>query len=236
MPAADRALGIDLVEIDLAAKRFEDRPAEDLLAWAAEQFGSRMVLTCSWQKQSSILVHLLAQVAPETRIVEVDTGLLFDESHDTRRQLAERYGIEVETIRPVQTLAEQAAEHGARLWERDSDLCCSLRKVKPFEIALKGAEAWVSGVRRDQSATRRGIRKVQLDEKRGVVKIQPLADWTDRDCWRFIVEHAIPYNALHDRNYPSVGCTPCTRAVRPGEDERAGRWAGTGKTECGLHG
>ena len=107
--------------------------------------------------------------------------------------------------------------------------------MKPFEVALKGAEAWVSGVRRDQSATRRGIRKVQLDEKRGVVKIQPLADWTDRDCWRFIVEHAIPYNALHDRNYPSVGCTPCTRAVRPGEDERAGRWAGTGKTECGLH-
>jgi len=223
-------------EIDALAERFESQPASELIAWAGEQWGERLVLTCSWQKQSSILVHLVAQHAPRTRIVEIDTGLLYAETHATRARLVERYGIEVETIRPQRTVEEQALAEGDRLWERDPDRCCGLRKVAPFEQALAGAGGWLSGVRREQSAARRDIRKVALDAKRGVVKLQPLADWTDRECWSFVVSHRIPYHALHDTGYPSIGCMPCTRQVVAGEDERGGRWAGSGKSECGLHG
>jgi phosphoadenosine phosphosulfate reductase len=223
-------------EVEALAAELEPLSAEAILAWAAERFGERLVLTCSWQKQSSILVHLAASVAPGMRIVELNTGLLFTEALDTRDRLVERYGLEVETIRPELTLGEQERLHGKALWERDPDACCGLRKVAPLERALAGMEAWVTGIRRSQSATRARLRKLELDERRGVVKVLPLADWSDKDCWRFIHEHGIPYNELHDRDFPSIGCAPCTRAVRPGESERAGRWAGRAKSECGLHG
>jgi phosphoadenosine phosphosulfate reductase len=223
-------------EVVLLASRFEDAPAEDLIAWAADAFGDRLVLTCSWQKQSSILFHLFAEIAPDVRIVELDTGLLFPEAYETRDRLIARYGLEVETIRPALSVAEQAEHYGDRLWERDSDRCCAMRKVAPLEQALIGMDSWVTGIRRSQSATRAAAKKVQLDERRGVVKVQPLVDWSDADCWRFIVDNQIPYNPLHDQGFPSIGCRPCTRQVHAGEEERAGRWAGTGKTECGLHG
>jgi phosphoadenosine phosphosulfate reductase len=222
-------------EIDDLADRLEPMNAEDVLRLAVERYAGRIVLTCSWQKQSSILVHMLSEIAPETRIVELDTGLLFPETYDTRDRLIERYGLTVERVLPEQSVAEQAAAHGARLWEREPDRCCGLRKVAPLERALEGMDAWITGIRRSQSATRAGARKLQLDARRGVVKVQPLVDWSDEDCWRFIMRHRIPYNPLHDQGYPSVGCVPCTRAVTAGEDDRAGRWAGTGKTECGLH-
>jgi phosphoadenosine phosphosulfate reductase len=222
-------------EIDDLADRLEPMNAEDVLRLAVERYAGRIVLTCSWQKQSSILVHMLSEIAPETRIVELDTGLLFPETYDTRDRLIERYGLTVERVLPEQSVAEQAAAHGARLWEREPDRCCGLRKVAPLERALEGMDAWITGIRRSQSATRAGARKLQLDARRGVVKVQPLVDWSDEDCWRFIMRHRVPYNPLHDQGYPSVGCVPCTRAVTAGEDDRAGRWAGTGKTECGLH-
>jgi phosphoadenosine phosphosulfate reductase len=224
-----------LADIDDLADRLEPMAAEDVLRLAVDRYAPRIVLTCSWQKQSSILVHMLSEVAPETRIVELDTGLLFPETYDTRARLIERYGLTVERVLPEQTVAEQAAAHGPRLWEREPDRCCGLRKVAPLERALVGMDAWITGIRRSQSATRAGARKLQLDVRRGVVKVQPLVDWSDEDCWRFIMRHRIPYNPLHDQGYPSVGCVPCTRAVTAGDDERAGRWAGTGKTECGLH-
>jgi phosphoadenosine phosphosulfate reductase len=222
-------------EIDDLADRLEPMNAEDVLRLAVERYAGRIVLTCSWQKQSSILVHMLSEIAPETRIVELDTGLLFPETYDTRDRLIERYGLTVERVLPEQSVAEQAAAHGARLWEREPDRCCGLRKVAPLERALEGMDAWITGIRRSQSATRAGARKLQLDARRGVVKVQPLVDWSDEDCWRFIMRHRVPYNPLHDQGYPSVVCVPCTRAVTAGEDDRAGRWAGTGKTECGLH-
>jgi phosphoadenosine phosphosulfate reductase len=224
-----------LADIDDLADRLEPMAAEDVLRLAVDRYAPRIVLTCSWQKQSSILVHMLSEVAPETRIVELDTGLLFPETYDTRARLIERYGLAVERVLPEQTVAEQATAHGPRLWEREPDRCCGLRKVAPLGRALVGMDAWITGIRRSQSATRAGARKLQLDVRRGVVKVQPLVDWSDEDCWRFIMRHRIPYNPLHDQGYPSVGCVPCTRAVTAGEDERAGRWAGTGKTECGLH-
>jgi phosphoadenosine phosphosulfate reductase len=219
------------------ADEFESRPAEDLLRWTAERFGERAVLTCSWQKQSSVLVHMLSEVAPSLRVVEFDTGLLFPETYETRRRLIDRYPVRFERIEPELTVEGQAAAHGDRLWERDPDACCGIRKVAPLEQALRGMDAWITGIRREQSTTRENARKIEVDDRRGVVKVQPLADWTSRDVWRYIWRHGIPYNTLHDHGYPSIGCVPCTTSVNGTHaDERAGRWRGTGKIECGLHG
>ncbi len=230
-------LPISAAEAEGLADEFESRPAEDVLRWTAERFGPRAVLTCSWQKQSSVLVHMLSEVAPQMRVVEFDTGLLFPETYETREQLIARYPIKFERIEPELTVAQQAEAHGDRLWERDPDSCCGMRKVAPLEQALRGMDAWVTGIRRDQSTTRENARKIEVDERRGVVKVQPLADWTSRDVWRYIWRHGIPYNPLHDHGYPSIGCVPCTASVSGAQsDERAGRWRGTGKIECGLHG
>jgi phosphoadenosine phosphosulfate reductase len=220
-------------EIAQLAEEFESRPAEDVLAWAADRFGGRIVLTCSWQRQSSVLVHMLSELDVEMRIVELDTGLLFPETYQTRDRLVAKYGIEVERITPRQTVDEQATSEGPTLWTRDADRCCFLRKVEPFQRALAGMDAWVTGIRRDQSPSRAAARKLEWDASRGLVKVQPLVDWTDEDVQGYIYARDIPYNPLHDRGFPSIGCIPCTRAV--GEGGRSGRWAGSRKTECGLH-
>jgi phosphoadenosine phosphosulfate reductase len=219
----------------ILADEMEGRPAEDVLAWAADRFAGRIVLTCSWQMQSSVLLDMASRVGADLRVVELDTGLLFPETYATRDRLIERYGLEVERIEPERTVAEQEADEGPELWRRDPDRCCGLRKVAPLRHALAGMDAWVTGIRRVQSPGRLTARKVDLDEGRGVVKIQPLVDWTDEDVLGYLYAHDVPYNPLHDRGFPSIGCVPCTRAVAPGEDRRAGRWAHSGKTECGLH-
>ena len=208
-----------------------------MLERAFDRFGERIVLTCSWQRQSSVLVHMASQLAPGLRVVEFDTGLLFPETYETRERLIARYPVKFERIEPALTLDQQADRHGQRLWERDPDACCEARKVAPLRQALAGMDAWITGIRREQSTTRRTARKIEKDERRGVVKIQPLADWTSRDVWRYIWRHDIPYNPLHDHGFPSIGCIPCTTSVRGATaDERSGRWRGTGKIECGLHG
>jgi phosphoadenosine phosphosulfate reductase len=222
-------------EVDELADRFEGASPQAILAWTAARFGARAVLTCSWQRQSSVLVHLVASAAPAVRIVELDTGLLFPETYATRDVLVERYGLRVERITPRRTPEEQEAKFGERLWERHPDRCCAMRKVEPLERALVGADAWITGIRREQSPTRAGARAVELDEGRGVVKVQPLVAWTAAQVDAYLAEHAIPVHPLHAAGYPSIGCVPCTRAVRAGEDERAGRWSGRAKTECGLH-
>jgi phosphoadenosine phosphosulfate reductase len=223
-------------EIAEQADLLEPLSAEQVLEWAADRFGERILLTCSWQKQSSVLVHMVSEIAPDMRVVEFDTGLLFPETYETRKRVISRYPIKFERIEPEFSVAEQAEKHGDRLWERDPDACCGIRKVAPLERALEGMDAWVTGIRREQSTTRQNARKIELDERRGVVKVQPLADWTSRDVWRYIWRHGIPYNPLHDHGFPSVGCIPCTTSVNGlGTDERAGRWRGTGKVECGLH-
>lgn len=222
-------------EVARLADRFEERTAQEILAWAAERFDGRIVLTCSWQRQSSVLVDMLWRIGAEVRIVELDTGLLFTETHQTRNRLIERYGVEVETIHPLQTLDDQADEHGPALWSREPDRCCSLRKVEPMARAMAGMDAWITGIRRSQSVTRRNARAVELDAGRGLVKIQPLFGWSDEDVTAYLYLHDVPYNGLHDEGYPSIGCVPCTSPVRPGDDPRSGRWAGTDKLECGLH-
>jgi phosphoadenosine phosphosulfate reductase len=234
---ATAPLSADLTSEEVAslAEHFEPLRAEELVEFASEAFGGRLVLTCSWQLGTSILVHMTRQVAPDTRLVEIDTGLLFPETHATRERLVDHYGLEVETLRPLQTVEEQAATHGEALWARDPDRCCGMRKVAPLEQAIRDADGWLTGIRRDQTSSRASAPKLVLDARRGVVKIQPLVDWSERDCWRYIFQNGIPYNELHDRGFPSIGCMPCTRAAGSGEDARAGRWAGTGKSECGLH-
>jgi phosphoadenosine phosphosulfate reductase len=222
-------------EVDELASGLQHATAAEILREAADRFPGRVVLTCSWQRTSSVLVDLVATNALDVRIVEVDTGLLFPETHEVRERLIARYGIEVETLRPRRTVDEQASDAGSELWLREPDACCGLRKVEPLERALSGADAWVSGLRRSSGGSRASVQPLSLDEKRGVVKVAPLWRWSAEDVEAHCVQHDVPVHALHAQGYPSIGCMPCTRAVAPGEDERAGRWAWTGKTECGLH-
>jgi len=208
--------------------------ADELLAWASAEFGATLCLTCSWQKQSSVLVHMVASLPRRPAVVELDTHLFFRESYDTRDRLVERYGLEL--IRPhIPTIAEQHRSEGPNLWERDPDRCCHVRKVEPLISALAPFSAWISGIRRDQSPSRATIRKVQWSERYGLWKIHPLADWDERRVWTYITANEIPYNPLHDVGFRSIGCIPCTRPTSAGEEERAGRWAGSDKLECGLH-
>lgn len=230
-----RTLPLSPVDVDRVATQFEERTAEEVLAWAVERFAGRIVLTCSWQRQSSVVVDMLHRMGAEVRVVELDTGLLFPETYATRERLIERYGLDVELVAPRRTVEEQAQDEGPELWAREPDRCCGLRKVEPLERALEGMDAWITGIRRAQSASRAGARKVELDIRRGVVKIQPLVDWSDEDVQGYLFANDVPYNPLHDQGYPSIGCVPCTRPVQQGEDPRAGRWAAFGKTECGLH-
>ena len=192
------------------------------------------MLTCSWQLQSSVLIDMLHQLGADIRIVELDTGLLFPETYETRERLVDSYDLDLERIDPRETVEEQALSEGPELWRRDPDRCCALRKVEPLSARWW---AWTRGSPASAAprASPGAARKVLELDPRGVVKVQPLAGWTDEDVKGYLFAHDVPYNPLHDRGFPSIGCTPCTRAIRPGEDSRAGRWADAEKTECGLH-
>jgi phosphoadenosine phosphosulfate reductase len=204
--------------------------APELVRALVEAFPGRVSLACSFQKEESILLDMLLAADPGARVFALDTHLLFPETYAVWREFERRYGIEVE-VYAGPSLARQAAVHGEALWERDPSLCCAIRKVAPLARALEGLDAWVTGLRRDQSPTRAGAPKLGWDEGHELWKASPLADWDDERCFAYVAEHELPYNALHDRGYASIGCTPCTL---PGAG-REGRWAGLEKTECGLH-
>jgi phosphoadenosine phosphosulfate reductase len=212
------------------APDLEHLDAEGVIEYAVERFHPRLALACSFQKEASVTLDLLLRAAPDATIFTLDTHVLFPETYETWKRVEERYGIEVQVFQGP-SLGLQAATHGDRLWERDPDACCGLRKVNPLNEALSGHDAWIAGLRRDQSPSRAGTPKIDLDAKHDLWKFNPLADWTDEDVWSYIVAHDLPYNPLHDQGYPTIGCTHCTV---PGAG-REGRWAGTGKTECGLH-
>jgi phosphoadenosine phosphosulfate reductase len=213
----------------------ESLSAEDVLLWVYEQFGDRMCLTCSWQRQSSVLVHMIfGELGLDVPVVELDTELFFKETYETRDRLVERYGLTL--IRPqVLSVAEQHAREGPNLWERDPDRCCRIRKVEPLERALAQFDGWVSGIRREQALTRADAKRIEWSDRWDVWKIHPIVDWDAKRVQAYIHVNNIPYNPLHDGGYPSIGCVPCTRPVVRGEDERAGRWAGADKIECGIH-
>jgi phosphoadenosine phosphosulfate reductase len=206
---------------------FEAMSAEELLRWAAEEFGDKLCLTCSWQRQSSALVHMVSELGLDADIVELDTLVLFPETYATRDQLVAKYDLRLKSFRPI--------DPPDLLWETDPDGCCGIRKVEPLERALAGYDAWITGIRREQSATRENAKKVEWSERYGVWKIQPLVDWNSKRVDAYLAVNEIPYNPLHDQGYPSIGCIHCTRPVTAGEDERAGRWAGSNKLECGIH-
>jgi phosphoadenosine phosphosulfate reductase len=222
------------LHLSLTEAEIEVMPAEDVLRWASDEWGERLCLTCSWQKQSSVLVHMASELELDVAVIELDTHLFFKESYETRERLVERYDLKL-IVPEIITVAEQHALEGPNLWEREQDRCCHIRKVEPLIRALEPYDAWVSGIRREQSPSRAGARKVERSERYGVWKVQPLADWSEKDVWQYIIGNDIPYNPLHDAGYRSIGCMPCTRPTRPDEEERAGRWAGSDKLECGIH-
>ena len=189
-----------------------------------------VALACSFQKEESVLLDMLLEREPKARVFALDTHVLFPETYGVWREIEKRYGTRIEVFEGP-SLGRQAAAHGERLWETNPDLCCSIRKIGPLGAALSGLDGWITGVRRDQSASRAGTPKLGWDDRHELWKASPLADWTDDDVWTYIRERDLPVNPLHERGYASIGCTHCTA---PGAG-REGRWAGSGKTECGLH-
>jgi phosphoadenosine phosphosulfate reductase len=223
------------VEIHLWAYRLESKSPEEVLQWAVEQFGTGLTLASSFGAEDVVLIDMLHKIAPQTPIFYLDTNKHFPETYETRDRLQERYGLSFIQVLPKLTLAEQAAQYGDRLWEKNPNLCCQIRKVEPLAEVLSRYDAWITGIRREQAPTRAHAKKLEWDDKFHLYKCNPLAGWTQEQVWSYIRENSVPYNPLHDRHYPSIGCSVCTRPVKPGEDPRAGRWSGFDKTECGLH-
>lgn len=207
--------------------------ALEILTWCDEQFGSSWAVASSMA--DAVIPSLAAKVRPGVDVLFLDTGYHFAETIGTRDAVSATLPVTIRTIAPRQTVAEQDASFGARLYERNPDQCCALRKVLPLRNALKGYTAWVSGLRRDEATTRADVRVVDWDFQRGMVKVNPIAAWTQDDVDRYIAENGILVNPLLFDGYGSIGCAPCTRRIAPGEDARAGRWAGSAKVECGLH-
>lgn len=208
---------------------------EDVLTWAFSAYGNNVALATGMGVEGMALLHMAHRINPNVKVFTGDTEFLFPETYDLIDRVEARYGIKIERLYSELTPQDQEAAYGNALWEVDPDQCCNLRKVEPLRRKLATLDAWVTAIRRDQTSARAAIRKIDWDPKFDLVKISPLADWTREKVWSYVLENDVPYNPLHDRNYPSIGCTHCTRAVLPGEDQRAGRWSGSGKVECGLH-
>ncbi len=206
-----------------------------ILEWTYDAFGREVTLASSFGLEDVMLIDLASRINPHPDVFFLDTGLLFHETYLTVEAVKARYPIELRTIRPALSLDQQAQAYGEDLWARTPDVCCNIRKVAPLTEALSGYRAWITGVRREQSPTRAAAQAVEWDDKHGLVKINPLVMLTVDEVWNWVAKHEVPYNPMHDNGFPSIGCMPCTRAVKPGEDPRAGRWAGFNKQECGLH-
>jgi len=207
--------------------------AEEVVAWAAREFGDSIAVACSMA--DAVLPHVVAAIKPWVDVLFLDTGYHFAETYGTRDAVETSMDVTIVDIKPQQTVAEQDAAHGKDLWSRDPGLCCQLRKVEPLHDRLGGYEAWATGVRREEAPTRTGTPLVSWDAKNGLVKINPLAAWTFDELLAYATTHQVILNPLLNDGFPSIGCAPCTRRVAPGEDPRSGRWAGLDKTECGLH-
>jgi phosphoadenosine phosphosulfate reductase len=215
------------------ADELADAPPEDILRWATETFGDRICVTSSMT--DAVIVHMTSAIRPGIDVIFLDTGYHFAETIGTRDAVAAVYPVNLVNVTPSRTVAEQDAELGPRLYQRNADLCCYLRKVEPLERALSRYDAWITGVRRDETVARRDARSVEWDSRRKMVKVNPIVSWAQKQVDDYIVENDILVNPLVYDGYPSIGCSTCTRRVAPGEDPRKGRWPGTGKTECGIH-
>lgn len=213
-----------------------NREALDILTWAYTTFSNQLVYSCSFGVEGIVLIDLISKVKQDAKIVFLDTNFHFQETYDLIEKVKRKYpSLEITSLLPSISPKEQARQYGAELWRNDPDLCCEIRKLQPLAEELSKYEAWISGLRREQSETRKHVEFVNRDTRFQSVKICPLIHWTWDDVWNYIHLHKLPYNELHDKNYPSIGCEHCTQAVREGEDFRSGRWASMVKTECGLH-
>ena len=222
--------------INELAAQWETLPPQAIVAAALELFGDRITIASSFGLEDVVLIHMATSVG--RRPVDVfclDTEVLFPQTYELLHHFEASYAIRLRRMLPELSLAQQSERHGDALWARDPDLCCKLRKVEPLSRALQGYDAWITGLRRAQGPTRAGARAVESDASHGLHKVNPLVRWSDEELWSYVRAEGVPYNPLHEHGYPSIGCIHCTRAVRPGEDPRAGRWSGFVKTECGLH-
>jgi len=208
---------------------------EAVLRWALREFGPEVALATGFGAEGCVLIRMISEIDNQARIFYLDTDLLFPETYALIGEMESRYGVRFEKRTSGLSLSAQAARYGERLWERQPDLCCQLRKVEPLREILSGLQAWITAIRRDQTPARANARVIERDRKFDLVKINPLVGWSSRDVWRYVKEHDVPYNPLYDQGYSSIGCQPCTTLVQIGESERAGRWRGIAKTECGLH-
>ncbi|MBO0891193.1 MAG: phosphoadenylyl-sulfate reductase [Acidothermales bacterium] len=216
-----------------AARELAEAPASEIVRWAHAAFGDRLAIASSMA--DAVVIDVVSREVPGLDVLFLDTGYHFVETIATRDAVASLYPVHLRSVEPEQTVAEQDAAYGPRLHDRDPDLCCSLRKVEPLSRALARYSAWLTGLRRADSPDRADTRVVAFDEHRGKVKINPIASWSDEDVDAYVERHGVLLNPLLSDGYGSVGCEPCTRRLRPGEDARAGRWAGMAKTECGIH-
>ncbi|MGO8984709.1 MAG: phosphoadenylyl-sulfate reductase [Terriglobales bacterium] len=221
-----------ITEIQLTAESWSP---QDVLSWSFQTFGDEVALASAFGASGMVLIDMASRLRKDFRLFTLDTEFLFPETYHLIDKIEQKYEIKVERVLSLLSPEEQERVHGAGLWVRDPDRCCDLRKVEPLRRKLGELGAWITSIRRDQTSFRESARKVEWDEKFGLVKVNPIADWNSQQVWRYLNEHGVPYNPLHDQNYPSIGCTHCTRAIHPGEDQRAGRWSGSNKTECGLH-
>jgi phosphoadenosine phosphosulfate reductase len=225
-----------LAELEVASNRLEAATPEEIITWGVEHYAPYLTMATAFGPEGCVILSMLARIAPETYVFNLDTGYQFQETLDLRDQIAEKYGIEVDLLQPDLSVPEYEALHGGPLYRTNPNQCCFDRKITTLKRASEVMHAWMSGIRRDQSADRAQAKVVGWDKKFGLVKISPLANWTKKDVWKRITDEQVPYNPLHDQGFPSIGCWPCTRAVSQNEtDERAGRWSGMKKTECGLH-
>jgi phosphoadenosine phosphosulfate reductase len=234
-------MAISPESVSKLAAQAEPLAAADVVRLALERFGQKVALSSSFGAEDMVLVDMLMRVDPKARIVTLDTGRLPQETYNVMDATREKYGVVVEVFFPqAEAVQSMVAEHGSKLFYHSVEfrkLCCGVRKMEPLGRALSGLDAWITGLRREQSVTRTTVHKVEWDDTNKLIKINPLVDWTLDDVWKYIRENNVPYNALHDRGYPSIGCGPCTRAIQPGEDQRAGRWwwEHPETKECGLH-
>jgi phosphoadenosine phosphosulfate reductase len=224
-----------VLDVPAIAEELEGASAGDILEWAANTFAPRVTFGTGFGVEGCVLIHLIAERKLPIDLFTLDTGLLFRETYALWKTLEAKYGVRIRAVRPAQSVEVQALHWGPRLWTRDPDKCCELRKVEPLRQAVAGMDAWISAIRRDQTPERAAAPVVARDARFGVVKINPLVRWTTKDIWKFIFANDVPYNRLHDEGYPSIGCQPCTTPVGEEEDPRSGRWRGQGKRECGLH-
>ncbi|WP_416148000.1 phosphoadenylyl-sulfate reductase [Salipaludibacillus sp. HK11] len=217
-------------------EKLKHAKAEEVIEWAYELFNDDLVYACSFGAEGIVLVDMIAKIKKDARIVFLDTHVHFKETYELIEDVKQKYpDLNIDMVQPDLTLEEQKEKHGDKLWQRQPDLCCDIRKNRPLRKALQGNTAWLSGLRREQSPTRANTEFVNQDNKFELIKVCPLIHWSWDDVWEYIKENELPYNPLHDQGYPSIGCEPCTFAVKKGDDLRAGRWSGIEKTECGLH-